>query len=142
MRKVFDGEQDKMNIKDKSEETFAIRMVICSYLPLDTSVNKLRKKDTSLKAEWQNILDRARCGSGLAPEKEPKWYRILYPVFTETKKDLEVIGSSADVSFLLNEGDDESDISEKESSQKSVVLIMKMYLEKKKPLVVLRRKRN
>ena len=113
-----------------------------SYLPLDTSVNKLRKKDTSLKAEWQNILDRAKRGSGLAPEKEPKWYRTLYPVFTETKKDLEVIGNSGDVSFFLNEGDDESDMSEKESSQKSVVLIMKMYLEKKKRLVVLRRKRN
>ena len=41
MRKVFDREQDKMNIKDKSEETFAIRMVICkvTYLLIHQLIN-------------------------------------------------------------------------------------------------------
>ena len=72
-----------------------------------------------MKAEWRKISDRAKRGSGLAPEKEPKWYKILNPVFTETNEDLEITGNSADVSFSLNEGDDESDISEKESSQES-----------------------
>ena len=52
-----------------------------SYSPLDTTVTKLRRKYTSLKAEWQKILDRARRGSGLALGKEPKWYKILNPVF-------------------------------------------------------------
>ena len=90
-----------------------------SYSPLDTSVNKLRRKYTSLKAERGKISDRAKRGCGLALEKEPKWYKILNPVFTETNEDLEITGNSADVSFSLNEGDDESDISEKESSQES-----------------------
>ena len=89
------------------------------YSPLDTSVNKLRRKYASLKAEWQKILDRAERRSGLAPEKEQKWCKILNPVFTETNEDLEVTGNSADVSFSLNESDDESGISERESSQKS-----------------------
>ena len=54
------------------------------------------------------------------------------------------MGNSADVSFSLNEGDDESDISEKESSQEpdSSCAIKKMYLEMEKLLVVLRRKRK
>ena len=90
-----------------------------SYLPLDASVNKLRRKYTSLDAEWRKISDRIKRRSGLAPAKEPKWYKILNPVLTEINEDLEIKGNSADVFFCLNKGDDESDISEKESSQES-----------------------
>ena len=64
-------------------------------------------------------MERAKRGSGLAQEKEPKWYEILNQVFTETDEDLEITENSADVSFLLNESHDESGISEKESSQES-----------------------
>ena len=71
-----------------------------------------------MKAEWRKILDRAKLRSGLAPEKEPKWCKILNPVFTETNEDVEITGNSADVSFSLNESDDESGISDRESSQK------------------------
>ena len=70
-----------------------------------------------MKAEWQTILDRAKRGSGLAPEKQ--WYKILNLVFTATYEDLEITWNSADISFSLNEGDNESGISEKESSQES-----------------------
>ena len=70
-----------------------------------------------MKAEWQTILDKAKRGSGLASGKQPKWYKILNLVFTATYEDLEITGNSADISFSLNEGDDESDISEEESSQ-------------------------
>ena len=59
------------------------------------------------------MSDKAKRGCGLAPGKEPKWYKILNPVFTETNEDLEKTGNSADVSFSLNEGGDESGISEK-----------------------------
>ena len=90
-----------------------------NYSPLDTSVNKLRRKYTNLKAEWRKISDRVKRGSGLAPEKEPKWCKILNPVFTETNEDLEITGNSADVSFSLNKSDDESNISETESPQES-----------------------
>ena len=80
-------------------------------MPLDISINKLRRKYTSLKAEWRKISDGAKRGSGLALEKERKWYKILNPVFTETNEDVEITGNNADVSFSLSEGDDESDIS-------------------------------
>ena len=72
-----------------------------------------------MKAEWRKISHRAKRGSGLALKKEPRWYKVLNPVFTETNEVLEITGNSADVSFSLNEDDDESDISEKESSKES-----------------------
>ena len=63
---------------------------------------------------------KVRCRNWAPEEKklfanvlEPKWYKILNPVFTETIEDLEITWNSADVSFSLNEGDDESGISEK-----------------------------
>ena len=74
---------------------------------------------TSFKADWRKVLDRAKRESELAPGKEPKWYKILNPVFTETNEDLEITRNSADVSFSLSKGDDENDISEKESFQES-----------------------
>ena len=74
---------------------------------------------TSFKADWRKILDRAKRESELAPGKEPKWYKILNLVFTETNEDLQITRNSADVSFSLSKGDDENDISEKESFQES-----------------------
>ena len=57
--------------------------VVSEYTPLDTSLEKLRRKYTTLKAEWRKISDRCKNGSGLAPEKEPSWYKILKPIFSE-----------------------------------------------------------
>ena len=72
-----------MDFKDENEEkNFCNKnRDLQSYSPLDTTVTKLRRKYTSLKAEWQKILDRAKRGSGLALGKESKWYKILNPVF-------------------------------------------------------------
>ena len=71
-----------MDFKDKNEKKFCNKnrdLQSCS--PLDTTVTKLRRKYTSLKAEWQKILDRAKRRSGLALGNESKWYKILNPVF-------------------------------------------------------------
>ena len=113
-KKILDRERGKKDFKSKNEEgNFCNKNGdFQSYSALDTSVNKLRRKYTSLKAEWRRMSDKAKRGCGLAPGKEPKWYKILNPVFTETNEDLEKTGNSADVSFSLNEGDDESGISE------------------------------
>ena len=121
LKKIFDREQGKKEFKDKNEgRNFCKKnRDLRSCSPLNTSVNKLRRKYTSLKPEWRKILDRAKRRSGLALEKEPKWYKILNPVSTETIEDMETTGNSPNVSFLLNEGDNESDISENESSQES-----------------------
>ena len=93
-----------------------------------------------MKAKWQRISDRAKRGSRLAPEKEPKSYKILDLVFTEANEDLEITGNSAGVSFSLNEV-----AYLRRNLPKNpilLVLIMKMYLEMKKLLVVLRPKQN
>ena len=115
LKKIFNREQGKKDFKDKNEEgNFCNKnRDLQSYSALDTSVNKLRRKYTSLNAEWWRISNKAKRGYGLAPGKERKWYKILNPVFTETNEDLEKTGNSADVSVSLNEGDDESGISEK-----------------------------
>ena len=115
LKNIFDRERGKKDFKDKNEEgNFCNKNEdLQSYSVLDTTVNKLRRNYTSLTAEWRRISDNTKSRYGLAPGKEPKWYKILNPVFTETNEDLEIMGNSADVSFWLNEGDDKSDISEK-----------------------------
>ena len=84
------------------------------YEPLDTSVLKLRKKYANLKTEWRKISDRAKTGSGLAPEKEPKWYNHINEIFSETNADLDLAAESGDLSFTrqfnnLNYSDEDSD---------------------------------
>ena len=53
----------------------------------------------NLKAEWKRLTERAKYGSGLAPDSEPKWYSILNEVFAETNAELELVSSSKDVSY-------------------------------------------
>ena len=55
--------------------------VFSEYTPLGTSLEKLRRKYTTTKTEWRKISDRCKNRSGLAPEKEPSWYKILNPIF-------------------------------------------------------------
>ena len=52
--------------------------VVSEYTPLDTSLEKLRRKYTTLKAEWRKISDRCKNGSGLVAEKEPSSYKIFF----------------------------------------------------------------
>ena len=47
---------------------------------LDVSIERLRQKYKWLKTEWGKHTRRAKNGSGLEPEKEPRWYQILNPV--------------------------------------------------------------
>ena len=53
LKKIFDREQGKKDFKDKNEEgNFCNKnRDLQSYSALDTSINKLRRKYTSLKAE-------------------------------------------------------------------------------------------
>ena len=36
------------------------------------------------KTEWINVTNRAKHGSGLEPEVEPRWYKLLNTIFSET----------------------------------------------------------
>ena len=57
--------------------------VFSVYTLLDTSLEKLHKKYTALEAEWREISNKCEKGTGLATEKEPTWYKILNPIFSE-----------------------------------------------------------
>ena len=82
---------------------------IFKYEQLDTSIPKLRKKYTNLKTEWRKLTERAKTGSGLAPEKEPKWYQHLNVIFAETNEELQLAAESGDLSFTQEFNIDEND---------------------------------
>ena len=54
LKKIFDRERGNKDFKDKNEEGNICNKNgdLQSYSALDTSVNKLRRKYTSFKAEW------------------------------------------------------------------------------------------
>ena len=60
---------------------------------LDISIEKLRNKYNNLKKSWRQIVDRAKKGSGLHVEREPKWFQILHPVLSDTNSNLDEISS-------------------------------------------------
>ena len=108
----FGAENEINNFKIEKGETI-------EYEPLDTSILKLRRKNTSIKAEWRKLGGIVKKGSGLSPKREPKWYKILNPIFTETNEPLELASGIEDTSFSLEtlEGvkeEDEVDVDEEE----------------------------
>ena len=76
-----------------------------------------------MKAEWRKISDRCKNRGGLAPEKEPSWYKIfkLY-FFSDKNESLHLPEGSEDLSFNLqndNKDDDfESQLTDDENSSK------------------------
>ena len=113
----FNKERVNNDFKKMNEEnTFTNdKGELQKYPPLDASILKLRRKYTGLKAEWRKISDRAKKGSGLAPEREPNWYKILNPVFAETNVPLDLVADSADISLDDNESDTQHDINESDA---------------------------
>ena len=90
-------------------------------LPLDTSVEKLRKKYTNLKGEFGKITNRIKTGSGLAASKEPKWYSILNKVFAERYANLDLCSEAADTSFVRNQDANELENDENENEEENDV---------------------
>ena len=84
IQKIFDQKRRENHfIEVNKVESFTnAKGVVSEYTPLDTSLGKLCRKYTTLKAEWRKISARCKHGSGLAPEKEPSWYEILNPIFS------------------------------------------------------------
>ena len=54
-----------------------------NYKDLDAWIDKLWIRYNSLKQEWSKLIDRFENGSGLASDKEPRWFKHLNLVFTE-----------------------------------------------------------
>ena len=97
---------------------------VSDYTPLDTSLEKLRRKYTTLKVKWRKISDSCKNGSSLALEKEPSWYKILNSIFSEKNESLHLAEGSEDLSFNLQrdsmDNDFESQLTDDENSfQKS-----------------------
>ena len=82
---------------------------VSDYTPLDTSLEKLRKKYTTLKVKWRKISDRCKNGSSLALEKEPSWYKILNSIFSEKNESLHLAEGSEDLPFNLQNDSIDSD---------------------------------
>ena len=78
---------------------------------LDISIEKLRQKYKWFKTEWTNKTNCVKNGSGLDPEEEPHWYKILNSVYAETHKPLNLVSSAAKASFV-NENFSDSSLEE------------------------------
>ena len=73
-----------------------------AYTEVNTSIVKLPNKHNKPKKQWRQRVDRAKNGTGLDVEKEPKWFQILHQVLSDTNAGLEDISSGAmDTSFVL-----------------------------------------
>ena len=66
-----------------------------------TSLEKFRRKYTTLTAEWRSISAIWKNRSGLAPKEEPSWYKILNPIISENDESLLLAGRTEDLSFNL-----------------------------------------
>ena len=111
IQKLFDQRRrENYFIEVNEAENFTnAKGVVSEYTPSDTSLEKLRRKYTTLKAEWRKISDRCKNGSGLALEKEPSWYKILNPIFSEKNESLHLAEGSEDLPFNLQNDSIDSD---------------------------------
>ena len=70
------------SFKAINEKKFQVKNgIVSKYIELDTAIDKLRVKYKALKQEWSRITDRIKNGSGFSPDKEPRWFKHLNPVF-------------------------------------------------------------
>ena len=70
-----------------------------------------------MKAEWRKITDRSKTGSGLSPENEPDWYKVINCVLSETNSEINLSSNAGETSFCedVNESNG-SDSRESEDS--------------------------
>ena len=62
-----------------------------------------------MKGKWRKVPGKCKSGSGLVPEKEPTWYKILKPIFSEKNENLHLAEGSEDLSFNLQNDSIDSD---------------------------------
>ena len=111
----------ELSFADKNARNFALKDgIVRNYELLDTSIEKLRKKYTNMITEWRKSTDRIKCGSGLSPINEPKWYKIWNEIFVETHEDLAASARAEDLSFFLNEESDLSTSSSEENEENHI----------------------
>ena len=71
----------------------------------------MRVKYKALKQDFSRITDRIKNRSRLSPDKEPRWFKHLNPVFCEANETISLSLSAADTLFVneRNESQDENE---------------------------------
>ena len=101
IKKSFDEQLSKKEFIELNEKNnFLEKGKVMSYSKLDTSIARLRNKFKLLKSEWCKLHSRIKRGSGLAPTKEPLWFKHMDPVFTETNAEIRLSSSAQETSFV------------------------------------------
>ena len=87
VKKSFDEAlQDAGFVESNERNNFMNKdNTIKSHKNIETSIDKLKIKFKSFKQEWPKIQSRIKNGSGLAPEKEPHWWKYLVFFRKQTK---------------------------------------------------------
>ena len=105
-REVFESIMENFNVSladsefvEQNREFFPEE----TAMELDVSIPKLRTKYNNMKKQWRAIVDRAKVGSGLNVEREPKWFQVLHPVLSDTNSNLDDVSSGPADTSLLNE---------------------------------------
>ena len=139
VKKSFDEAlQDSGFIESNERNNFMNKdKTVKSYKNIETSIEKLRIKFKSFKQEWSKIQSRIKNGSGLAPEKEPHWWKYLNPVFSETNEVINLTSSAGETSFVRNEDDDEEEDIPKDGGQGSNVDIGDVNIQDSKDAATL-----
>ena len=96
VKKPFDETlQDSRFIESNERNNFMSKdNTIKSYNNIETSIDKLRIKFQSFKQEWSKIQSRIKNGSGIAPEKEPHWWKYLNCDFSKTNEVINLTSSA------------------------------------------------
>ena len=119
IKDIFDNElKDDYFIQQNESNNFTRKdRTVEPYPKLDTSIGKMRIKLKNLKAEWRKITDRSKTGSGLSPESEPDWYKVINCVLSETNSEINLSSNAGETSFCedVNESNG-SDSRESEDS--------------------------
>ena len=99
-------------LKEINEKNFLDKKgIVSKYTQLGTGIGKWKVKYKALKQEWSRITDRIKNGSGFFPDKEPRWFENLNPVFCEANETINLSSSAADTS-IVNERNESHNKSE------------------------------
>ena len=109
-REVFASILQVLN-EASTEEGFAIKNSSSfnekkPFKDLYLDVKKLQSKYNNIKTDWRKCSDRQKNGSGLAPEKLPKWFDITNPVPPDKNQGLDNIASCPEDTLILNAAED------------------------------------
>jgi hypothetical protein len=88
--------------------------------PLNLCPEKLKAKFKWIKDQWKLFTDRVKKASGKPPIKEPAWYLIINPIFSDTQGELSPCTKSSDLIDSVHIVDNDSEKSDSELSRDEI----------------------